>query len=75
MQENLEGDFEMEKTLETALVSITWSRLTNEQGNRGGRPDAATPTVDVFGVYFIKEAYKCIKMHPKIHSQIDLEKA
>ena len=41
MQENLEGNFEIWKTFEILLVSLTKVRFTSVQENRGGRPDAA----------------------------------
>ena len=55
MQENIEGNFEIRKTFEIALVSLTSVRLTSGQENRGGRPDVARPTADVFGIIFGSE--------------------
>ena len=49
MQENLEDNFEIKKTLGNTFVGITMVRLTSVQENRGGRPDAATPAADVLG--------------------------
>ena len=52
MQENLDEKFEIKKTLEITLVGLTSVRLTSVQENRGGRPDAARPAADVFGIHF-----------------------
>ena len=51
MQENLEENLEIKKTLGITLVSITLVRLTSVQEIRGGRPDAARPAVDALGAY------------------------
>ena len=55
MQENLEGNLEIRKTFEIALVSLTKVRITSVQENRGGRLDVALPTVDAFGFHFVHE--------------------
>ena len=47
MRENLEGNLEIRKTFEIALVSLTNVRLTGVQENRGGRPDAARLWLDL----------------------------
>ena len=75
MQENLEGNFEIRKTFEIALVSLTRVRLTRVQEHRGGRPDAARPMADAFGVHSVQEILQNqFKMHPTILSQLDREK-
>ena len=55
MQESLEGNIEIRKSFEIALVSFTNVRLTSVQENRGRRPDAARPTVDASGIHFVYE--------------------
>ena len=55
VQENLEENFEIEKTLGITLVSITVVRLTRVQENREGRPDAARPAADALGSIFWSE--------------------
>ena len=52
VQENLEENFEIRKTLEITLVGLTRVRLPSVQENRGGRPDAARPAADVLGFVF-----------------------
>ena len=47
VQENLEDNFEIKKTLGITLVGFTLVRLTRVQENRGGRPDAARLAADV----------------------------
>ena len=64
VQKKLEGNFELRKTFEIALESLTWVRLTSVQENRGGRPDTARPTVDAFGTIFGSEImYKLKRYH------------
>ena len=46
MQENLQGNFELRKTFEIALVSLTKIRLASVKENRRGRLDAARSTPD-----------------------------
>ena len=48
MQENLDEEFEIKKTLEITLVGLT-------RVNRGGRPDAARPAADVLASIFGSE--------------------
>ena len=56
VQENLEGNLEIRKTFEIALVSLnTLLRLTSVYENRGGRLDAARPTGDAFGTISASE--------------------
>ena len=55
VQENLDENFEIKKTLEITLVGLTLVRLTSVQENRGGRPDAARPAVDALGSMFWSE--------------------
>ena len=55
MQENLEDNFEIKKTLGITLVGITSVRLTSVQENRGGRPDAARPAANVLASIFGSE--------------------
>ena len=55
MQENLEDNFEIKKTLGITLVGITRVRLTSVQENRGGRPDAARPAADAWGSILCSE--------------------
>ena len=57
MQEHLKGNFEIRKTFEMALVSLTDVRLTSVQENRGGRPDTARPTVDALGFILYSKSY------------------
>ena len=53
LQENCEENFEIKKTLEITLVSITQVKLTSVQENRGGRSDAARPAADALGSFFL----------------------
>ena len=52
VQENLEENFKIRKTLEITLVGLTLVRLTSVQENQGGRPDVARPAADVLGSIF-----------------------
>ena len=55
VHENLEGNIEIIKIVEIALVNLPWVRLTSVQENRGGTLDAASSKVDAFGVNFGEE--------------------
>ena len=52
---NVQDNFEIKKTLGITLEGITWVRFKSVQEDRGGRPDAARPAVDVLGSIFWSE--------------------
>ena len=71
VQENLEGHFELRKTFEIALVSLTAVRLTSVQEIPRGRPDAARPAADAFeSIFGLEILYNLRKYHPTIYQKI-----
>ena len=55
MQELLEGKFDLEKTFEIALVSLTFVRLTSVQENRGRGLDVVRTVPHSLGSIFESE--------------------
>ena len=55
VQENLDENFGIKKTLEITLVVLTLVSITSVQENRGGKPDAARPAAGVLASIFGSE--------------------
>ena len=75
VQENLDRNFAISKTFETALVSLTKIRLTSGQENQGGSRSRLDPRRTLWGFILCKKSSGIHKQtYPKIHSKIDREK-